>query len=189
MNTFRNDLQDLVSRHVARAPTQKLLRLVESLGSEEPAAAATETSDAVLPRFINLNAVGKPAAEGAEWVAVYDTLTQLTWTRQVLDCGAVPHEQAMAAASAVRLFGHDDWRPPTIQEQLSIIDYTRCEPALDTAHFDGPADWCWTSTVAKHPAGCAWFVDLSGGGSYRAYQSNRGHVRAVRAGQSLELGI
>lgn len=191
MNTFQNDLKDLVSRHVARAPTQQLLRLVESLGSDdEPAAAPNRTSDAVLPRFINLSAAGKPVAEGADWVAVYDTLTQLTWTRQVLDCGAVPHEKAMAAASAVRLFGYSDWRAPTIQEQLSIIDYTRYDPALDTAHFDGPADWCWTSTVAKYPSGYAWSVDLDDGNSFRDFQAFHFLVRAVRAGQLLlDLGI
>lgn len=188
MSTFRNDLQDLVSRHVARAPTQRLLRLVESLSGEE-ASAAPQTRDAGTPRFINLGADGRPAAAGADWVAVYDTLTRLTWTRQVLDCGEVTHEAAMAAARDVRLFGHDDWRVPTIQEQLSIIDYTRCDPAVDTAHFDGPAGWCWTSTLAAAPAGCAWGVGLGSGGSYRYYQSFRFHVRAVRAGQALDLGI
>ena len=188
MSTFRNDLQDLVSRHVARAPTQRLLRLVESLSGEE-AAPAPQMRDESLPRFINLGADGRPAAAGAYWAAVYDTRTRLTWTRQALACGEVTHETAMAAARDVRLFGHEYWRAPTIQEQLSIIDYTRCDPAVDTAHFDGPAGWFWTSTLAAAPAGYAWYVDLGTGGSGRGYQGYHFLVRAVRAGQALELGI
>lgn len=186
MNTFRSELQDLVSRHVARAPLERVLALVDSLDAT-PAARPVAASG---PRYVNLGADGNPVAAGdPDWVAVYDTQTQLTWTRQCLDCGEVTHAKAMAAASAVRLFGHDDWRAPTIQEQLSIIDYTRGDPALDTAHFDGPANWCWTSTIAAAPAGYAWYVSLGYGFSNRYYQSFRNHVRAVRAGQSLPLGI
>ncbi len=186
MNTFRSELQDLVSRHVARAPLERVLALVDSLDAT-PAARPVAASG---PRYVNLGADGNPVAVGdPDWVAVYDTQTQLTWTRQCLDCGPVTHADALAAASAVRLFGRDDWRAPTIQEQLSIIDYTRCDPALDTTHFDGPADWCWTSTIAAAPAGCAWYVFLYDGFSSRDFRSDRLRVRAVRAGQSLPLGI
>ncbi len=144
----------------------------------------------VAARFTRLGADGRPTANVEDdWVAVYDSKTNLTWTRRVLDCGAKPWADALKAASQVRLFGKDDWRAPTIEEQLSIIDYTRCDPAVDTSFFGGEAGWCWTSTPAASPAGYAWGVFLGDGDSGRVSQAGDDLVRAVRSGQQLGLSV
>ncbi|MGE0803587.1 MAG: DUF1566 domain-containing protein [Lautropia sp.] len=188
MNAFRDDLQALVSRHIARAPVPKLLRLVDALDDEQPIAFGKAATTA---RFTQIGPDGKPLldAQDGEHVATYDALTGLNWLAAPVDCGEQPWQAAMEAAGKVRLFGFTDWRAPTIQEQLSIIDYTRCDPAVDETYFKGPHSWVWTSTVAASPAGYAWYVYLDDGHSSRGHPTTRLHVRAVRAGQVLELGL
>ena len=77
------------------------------------------------------------------------------------------------------------WRLPTVEEAFLIPDRSKY-PALDVNFFPDfeSYEWIWTSTPdAEAPSGCAWFVGLGGGGSGRDYQTDHGHVRAVRAGQ------
>lgn len=125
-----------------------------------------------------------------DYVAVYDAETDLTWLAEPVGAGARYNwKAALEACAAVRMFGKSDWRAPTIQELLTIVDYDRCDPAVHTGFFKGPYDWTWSSTEAKSPAGCAWVVLLLFGDSLRNFQSGDYLVRAVRAGQSLELGL
>lgn len=139
-------------------------------------------------RFVNLDAAGKPSS--GEYVAVYDHKTGLTWSAEPLQGGKnLDHAAAMKACESLSLLGQKDWRAPTIEELLSIVDYTRFDPAVDTAHFKGPFGWTWSSTVAASPSGFAWLVDLDDGGSGRGHQSNHSRVRAVRAGQQLGLSV
>ena len=140
------------------------------------------------PRFINLDASGKPTT--GEHVAVYQTETGLIWTAAPLRDGAdLSHTEAVQAATEVRLLGHSDWRAPSIRELLSIIDYDRFDPAVDAAHFKGPYGWTWTGTTAKAPAGYAWYVGLDDGYSLRLHQDGRVRALAVRVGQQLGLRL
>lgn len=188
MNAFKTELHELVARHVAAAPAPKMLRLVEALTTDTeatpaPAAALLD----VRPRFVKLDAKGQPTA--GDHVAVYDHTTDLVWTAEPLGGGKeYTHADAMKACEALELISATKgWRAPTIQELLSIVDYTRCEPAVDSDCFKGPYAWTWSSTVAASPSGCAWLVALNDGGSYRYYQDSHLLVLAVRAGQSLDL--
>lgn len=141
-----------------------------------PAAAPTAA------RFTNLDAAGK--ATTAEHVAVNDAQTGLTWAAAPLNGGEdMDYATALKACENLTLLGHKDWRAPTIQELLSIVDYERFDPAVDPAHFKGPYGFTWSSTKAKSPSDLAWFVTLYGGNSYRFHQTDHNHVRAVRAGQ------
>lgn len=117
-------------------------------------------------------------------VAVHDRKTGLTWSAGPLLAGKdMNYADAMKACAALDLLGQKDWRAPTIEELLSIVDYTRCDPAVDTDYFEGPFGWAWSSTLAKAPAGGAWGVSLSNGYSYRLNTDGTNRVRAVRAGQ------
>lgn len=185
MNAFREDLQALVSRHVALAPAPKLLRLVEALeGDEAPLAFGMS---AIAKRFTPIVQDGTPCMDpqDGEHVATYDAKTNLTWLAGPVEGDERTWQESIDAASKVRLFGFTDWRAPTIDEQLSIIDHTRSDPAVDSNFFKGPYGWTWTSTPAVAPAGCAWGVPLDDGGAFRLHQSSRGQVRAVRTGQPL----
>lgn len=140
----------------------------------------------------------KLCADGTRWmdaqdgthVAVHDAKTSLTWSAELVQGGKeMNHADAMKACLALDLLGKKDWRAPTIEELLSIVDYARCDPAVDPEFFKGPYGWTWSSTIAAAPAGFAWFVDLNDGNSNRSEQTGHDLVRAVRAGQSLDLGI
>ncbi|MGH9644781.1 MAG: DUF1566 domain-containing protein [Terriglobales bacterium] len=191
MRSLRADLNELVARHVSRHPTARVLTLIEQLCDVESPGETQDLHRADIERFTKISTECERLPSSAtDWAAVHDSRTNLVWTRQVLDCGEVGHAEAMKAASAVRLFRDcAAWRAPTIEEQLSIIDYGRSEPALDTRYFDGKFGWTWTSTPAKALSGCAWGVGLDGGGSGRLRQDAGGFVRAVCAGQQLAFGL
>jgi hypothetical protein len=139
-------------------------------------------------RFTKLDANGKPTT--GDHVAVHDLKTGLTWTAEPLQSGKdMNHADAVKACAGLDLLGQKDWRAPTVEELLSVVDYMRYDPAVDPEFFKGPYGWTWSSTVAKYPAGYAWFVSLGDGFSGRYPQDFANHVRAVRAGQSLDFGI
>jgi hypothetical protein len=161
---------------------------VERLEKELLFTKSPPTPMAARPRFINLDADGKPTT--GDHVAVYQTETGLIWTAAALRDGAeLTHAEAIQAATEVELLGAKVWRSPSIRELLSIVDYERCDPAVDSAHFKGPHGWTWSGTAAKAPAGYAWSVYLGAGYSSRARQSDRYPALAVRAGQQLGLGL
>ena len=182
MNAFKTELHELVARHVAAAPAPKMLRLVEALTTDADSAPAAVKFDA-RPRFVKLGAAGQATA--GDHVAVYDHTTELVWTAEPL--GEFKHGEAMKACADLDLLGSKGWRAPTIQELLSIVDYKRCDPAVDSDVFKGPYSWTWSSTVAASPSGCAWGVNLDSGYSGRYGQDFHFRVLAVRAGQSLDL--
>jgi len=123
--------------------------------------------------------------DAADWVAVYDAETNLTWTRKPLECGAVPWKDALKACANHRLFGKDDWRAPTVNERVSIVDYSKFGAALYEEFDVGGASWEWTSTVDEEsPSGCAWLVNLHDGYVDRYYPADHYYVRAVRAGKA-----
>jgi hypothetical protein len=88
---------------------------------------------------------------------------------------------AEKACRELRLGGHDDWRLPTIAELLSIMDYTKSNPAIDTEAFPNtPSEWFWTATPYAGDSDLAWFVDGNVGNSYIDRRGDDLRVRAVR---------
>ena len=83
------------------------------------------------------------------------------------------------------LGGHSDWRLPNINELLSIVDYSKYDPALDTSifqNYSSAAYWSSTSTLPIATVSSALYVSFynQGGASLRSYKSSRGWVRCVR---------
>lgn len=165
--------------------TQRVERLEKSLLFKS-APPASPRGSIVVERFQKFDADGMITT--GKHVAVFDAKTGLTWSAGPLQGGKdMNHKDAMKACAALDLMGHKDWRAPTVEELLSIVDYTRYDPAVDTDYFEGPFGWTWSSTMAKAPAGFAWLVDLYRGSSFRDHQDYTFLVRAVRAGQQLGL--
>lgn len=115
---------------------------------------------------------------------VIDHATGLMWTADDVGSGNVTWVDADAAAKAVTLGGFTDWRLPTRHELLSLVDDTRCNPAINIAAFPScRSTWYWTGTAsAPSPGSYAWFVGFRGGASYG---NNRGGVARVRAVRSI----
>ena len=84
--------------------------------------------------------------------------------------------------NAARLGGHDDWRLPTVQELVTLVDYSRHHPAIHPI-FATAADGYWSSTTVATFPSYAWLVYFGGGdvGSLNV-KSGSGYVRAVRGG-------
>ena len=142
-----------------------------------------------MSRFIKLNAAGEHLAPDApEHIAVLDTLTSLTWSANNIGKKEVPHAKAEETAAKVDLLGQSDWRLPTIQELLTLVDYERRAPAIDTAFFpDTKSDWYWSSSPVAGDSEYAWLVYFGRGGSgwvHRDY--GEGFVRAVRGSRASQ---
>lgn len=138
------------------------------------------------PRFAKVSSAGLILPFSAtDWVAVYDSVQQLTFTRHRLPGGERNWSGAKSAAQKLDLCGFTDWRLGELQEWQRAFDYTRADFALDPAFFTIADDeyWTWTGMKYARASGDAWLVLLRSGGCDWSDQGDRAHVRAVRAGQ------
>jgi hypothetical protein len=74
----------------------------------------------------------------------------------------------------------NDWRLPTREELLTLVDDTKYNPAINPIFKCEPAGY-WTSTpYAYYPTDYAWVVGFSGGVTYGYDRYNINYVRPVR---------
>lgn len=88
--------------------------------------------------------------------------------------------------NAVGLCGAADWRLPTRDELVSIVDYSGVSPRIDLAYFPATAgDSHWTSSPATDEPS-AWNVGFGNhyDGTVLKADPFGGHIRLVRGGQS-----
>ena len=99
---------------------------------------------------------------------VQDNVTGLIWSTETLQLQWAEVETAANIYS--RCGKTDGWRLPTLRELLSIVDYGRSSPAIDTGYFpnttfspytdpDNPAIY-WTADEYKPSTVLAWTVDF-----------------------------
>ena len=105
---------------------------------------------------------------------VTDRLTGLMWEKAPAagDLGATA---AAAACAALATAAHDDWRLPAITELLSIVDYDRSAPALDSVFASAPD--VFLSATPSVAADGVWAVDFNSGESFVAATGRRRCVR------------
>jgi len=115
-------------------------------------------------RFKTSNGIVTDSTSGLEWEA--EPAGPLTW------------QEAMDYAATLRLGGHDDWRVPTIEELLTLVDYSRVNPATDLPRM--PSEWFWSSSSYAGSASTAWDVLFSPGLVNRYDKTNTYYVRCVR---------
>jgi hypothetical protein len=170
-----------------RAPAPTVLQRLSKLEAAVFPSSMPARAAAPDPRFVNLDLHGRPTT-GRAWAAAFDRETGLVWMAAPLKGGEdMTHADGIKACAELDFLGVKKWRMPTVKELVSIVDYERCDPAVDPGHFGGPFGATWSSTIAKSPAGYAWFVYLGYGFVNRYYQGFRLHVRAVCAGELLGL--
>lgn len=168
-----------IDLHIAASTMMELLAAASDLCQGH-----TKLPDAK-PRVLETPAGPRFQVDGE---TVVDRATGLEWSRENVPGGQMKWAAAGEACTKLTLGGHSDWRLPTIRELLTIVDYERHEPAIDTDAFKCESSYYWTSTPAHSSPGVyAWFVYFSHGYADWSFQDSGGYVRAVRASQSLDL--
>jgi hypothetical protein len=111
------------------------------------------------------------------------TVNTLEWSKTLGKGQRMSYEEAKRAVAALG----NGWRLPSLQELLSIVDYTRFEPAIDIKRFpDTKSGAYWTGTAPawdnqKAPR-AAWIVYFYDGLSdCYSRDDDSAFVRAVRS--------
>jgi hypothetical protein len=112
---------------------------------------------------------------------VTDNVTGLMWQKAVA-AGTYNWAQAKAYCPTLTLAGYHDWRLPTRIELVSLVDFGRSFPAIDTSYFPStPSDWFWSSSPLAGSSSDAWGVDFPYGSTYSVAVFNSANVvRCVR---------
>ena len=151
---------------------------------QAPREETTGDDDAIVPtRFIKLDVNGDVvSADAVDHVAVRDSTTGLVWSVAYAAEGKrVNWAEAKKAAAATALFGATDWRLPSREELLSLVDNSRRNPAIDTDAFPNTKpNFHWSSSPLAGDSDLAWLVYFDGGDSNYFNVDNVAFVRACR---------
>ena len=110
---------------------------------------------------------------------ITDESTGLMWQQKTQE--AMTWVQAVSYCENLSLAGHNAWRLPTVNELQSLVDYSRCNPAINVTYFpDTVSSFYWASTTYVGGNYDAWGVDFDNGYNYSNYKYCRYNVRAVR---------
>jgi hypothetical protein len=116
---------------------------------------------------------------GAVDVAV-DPGTGLMWQRKTAP-QQLDWEGAQQYCDCLLLAGYDDWRLPTRIELVSLVDYRRQEPSIDTDAFpETPSTWYWSASPVAGDLVEAWYLSFMDGNTHEAALDVRYGVRCVR---------
>jgi hypothetical protein len=121
--------------------------------------------------------------DGNGTAVVVDRVTGLTWQRDIDPTyyAEGDGQQRCAEMSSQGYAGFHDWRLPSRIELVSLVDFTRVNPAIDTSAFpSAPSDYFWSSSPVNSTTPYAWCVAFDFGDTFSARVSDMGRVRCVR---------
>ena len=115
---------------------------------------------------------------------VLDNNTGLMW-QQTIPTDEYKWYDAISYCDDLSYAGYNDWRLPTPQELLTIVDNSKYSPAIDTTYFpDTPSSYFWSSSTYVYITDYAWIVGFLSGAVSDNNKPNSSYVRCVR-GESL----
>ncbi len=113
-----------------------------------------------------------------------DNVTQLVWQRHA-PAGTYTWPEAEQYCACLSLEGQTDWQLPSRMELVSIVDYTRQDPALDPAVFpDTPFEWFWSASPVAFDTRY-WYVAFWDGNTHANSPDQEYRVRCVRTAAGL----
>ncbi len=81
--------------------------------------------------------------------------------------------------------GFHDWRLPTLEEAMSLMEPEQANGLCSSPIFDDKQTWIWTADRSAGESQIAWVVNFLGGYCSWSYiDKNKFYVRAVRLGNS-----
>ena len=86
-------------------------------------------------------------------------------------------------SNAESLCGYADWRVPSTDELLSLVDHSRFGMAIDSDYFPYTAFNVWSSSPSAYFTNGAWYVYFYNGYAGSNYRNSAWQVRLVRSGQ------
>jgi Protein of unknown function (DUF1566) len=177
MQSLSSELRGVIENRLRAADQHEILAIASMLCAQD-----NQASAATCIRGPQQPATQRFVVQGN---VVQDTTTGLMWTRKTIGKG-LNWSAAKEACSKLREGGFEDWRLPTIQELLSLVDYSRTSPAIDTSAFECESNWYWSATpYSASPSDYAWYVAFRSGNSGYDSQGYVSYVRAVRSGQLI----
>lgn len=87
---------------------------------------------------------------------------------------------AKSYCSNLTLAGHRDWRLPTYDELLTIVDYDRYDSAIMPSFQNISSSGYWSASVCLSDTRFAWYVPFSSGGTGQGTLNVGNYVRCVR---------
>ncbi|MDP8235535.1 MAG: DUF1566 domain-containing protein [Candidatus Erginobacter occultus] len=140
-----------------------------------------------------------PDRNQPDQVVTIDRTTGLIWASDGQGKGCFNGQsstwsEALVWARNLQFAGYDDWRIPSLQELLSLVDYGRFYPAISSGHFPNTepqlvegadnSSGYWSGTTYWYPEGTqAWMISFSSGYIVPREKNNYNYVRAVRGGE------
>jgi len=131
----------------------------------------------------------KDASKLSRWQSkgevVTDTKLGLTWQ----DNSAVKNTKKKWKAAKeycqnLSLEGYNDWRLPSYNELLTIVDYDKYDPAIIPSFKNASSsDFYWSSSVYVPFDKTAWIVHFEDGSTHTGYKIYKYSVRCVRGRQ------
>lgn len=116
---------------------------------------------------------------------VVDATTGLTWQQSgsATDKKYADGERYIQNLNKEKFASYDDWRTPTFEEAMSLMEREKKNELYITPIFDKMQRWIWTAD--KKSADIAWSVNFRSGYCGRSsVELDRRYVRAVRSRQS-----
>ncbi|MDM8551928.1 DUF1566 domain-containing protein, partial [Desulfobacterales bacterium HSG2] len=112
---------------------------------------------------------------------VTDRMTGLMWQQSGAN-NYMNYEKAQAYIDKLnreRFAGYSDWRLPTLEELMSLMEREKVNGLYIDPVFDRKQRYCWSAD--KRPSGSAWSAAFSNGYAYWHNLEYNDYVRAVRS--------
>lgn len=112
---------------------------------------------------------------------IVDTRSSLIWQDDIAAKNTkMVWKEAVKYCENLSLEGYDDWRLPSYDELLSIVDYDRSDPSIMSSFENTVPLYYWSSSQSVDDPDKAWHVSFRLGYTDRYNKSFEYYVRCIR---------